>query len=152
MSWRWLLAPGAEPDPDAEEALRSAAARRPDALVVSSRVHGPGTEPWPELFDRERALTAARDGLLALRAVPAGSLLVREDVLAAHGEPHGPGLAWSLRVLGAGGGYLAPESVVRWPGAPSLGRLGRLRLALLPGLAANERLWLAYLAVRGSSQ
>jgi len=87
-----------------------------------------------------------------VRAVPAGSLLVREDVLARHGEPPehpwGADLAWSAAVLRGGGGYLAPESVaVRADGQrPRRGEelRGRARLLALPGLTAVERLWLAY--------
>lgn len=153
--WRWLLAPGCVPEPGAREALEAAAAARPDALVVASRLIGSGTEPWPELFARDRALAAARHRLLAVRAVPAGSLLVREDVLATHGgppdAPWGADLAWSGRVLRDGGGYLAPHSVVRRPWRPAPGRVeemrGRARLVLLPGLTPVERLWLAYLCL-----
>lgn len=143
MSWRWLVAPGAQPRPGAREALEAAAQRRPDALIVSSRVLG-GPDPWPELFDRDRAIDAARDRLLAVRAVGAGSLLVRGDV---PGEPQGADLTWSARVLRAGGGYLAPESVVDWPDGPVPSRADRWRLARLPGLTASERLWLTYLSL-----
>ena len=152
MTWRWLLADGAQPQAGALEALEAAAAARPDARLVGSRLLGPGAEPWPELFAKERAIAAARDRLLAVRALPAGSLLVREDVLAEHGEPPlrpwGADLAWSAAVLRDGGGYLAPASVVRRPASAAAGRLaqlrGRARLAAAPGLTPPERLWLAY--------
>jgi len=152
VTWRWLLADGARPEPGAREALEAAAAARPDARLVGSRLLGSGAQPWPELFAKDRAIAAARDRLLAVRALPACSLLVREDVLAEHGEPPlrpwGADLAWSAAVLRDGGGYLAPESVVRRPDVTAPGRLaqlrGRARLAVVPGLTPPERLWLAY--------
>lgn len=146
MTYRWLVADGVQPRPGAREALEAAAARRPDARIVASRVIGPGAAPWPELFDRERAIDAARDGLLAIRAVPAGSLLVRDDV---PGAPQGADLTWSAAALRDGGGYLAPDSLVDWPAAPAA-RLGdRGRLATTPGLTVTERLWTAYRVVAG---
>jgi hypothetical protein len=145
MSWRWLVADGVRPRAGAREALEAAAARRPDARIVASRVVGPGTEPWPELFDRERAIAAAQDRLLAVRAVPAASLLVRHDV---PGVPRGSGLAWTAAALRHGGGYLAPESIVDWPTAPRRRAAEHARLLVLPGLTVTERLWVAFLAVR----
>lgn len=127
MTWQWLLADGAQPEPGAREALEAAAAARPDARLVGSRLLGPGAQPWPELFAKDRAIAAARDRLLAVRALPAGSLLVREDVLGRHGAPPqrwGPDLAWSAEVLRDGGGYLAPESVVRRVRGGGRGRSG----------------------------
>src|SRR4051794_29256336 len=91
--WRWLVASGVQPTAQARQALEDAARRRPDARVIASVVVRPDGksdavfEPWPELFDKRRAVAAARDRLLAARGVHAASLLVREDVLEEHGLP-----------------------------------------------------------------
>lgn len=138
--FRWIVADGVMPRPGAREALEAAAARMPDARVLACRVPD-GPEPWPELFARERAIDAARARLLAVRAVPPGALLVRDDV------PAGSGLRWSAGVLRDGGGYLVPDAVADWPGAPRIRRREHLRLAAAPGLTVVERLWQAYLAV-----
>ena len=161
MTWRWLLADGARPEPGAREALEAAAAARPDARLVGSRLLGSGAQPWPELFAKDRAIAAARDRLLAVRALPACSLLVRGDVLAEHGEPPlrpwGADLAWSAAVLRDGGGYLAPRSVVRraeWVAAGGRMALlrGRARLVVVPGLTPPERLWLTFLLARAAME
>lgn len=148
MSWRWFVADGVSPRPGTREALEAAAERVPDARIVAARVQG-GADPLPELFRRDRALRAARARLLAVRAVPPGCLLVRDDVLAAHGEPPRVpwDLSWSTAALRDGNGYLVPDA---WADAPPVRTpwRSRARLVLLPGLTATERLWLAYIALR----
>lgn len=154
--WQPLLADGVRAPQSALDALDEAVARLPDARLLAVRVltaDGPSTrygEGWPELFDKARVVRATADRVVAVRAVRAGCLLVRDDVRMRHGVPPsgrwGADLAWSARVL-RGGGYLVTDAFGHTC-SRDLGRatqvFGHLRLLAQPGLTTVERLWLAY--------
>lgn len=148
MSWRWVVEPGVEAAPDALEELHRARAMRPDATLLASRVVlpdgglDPASEPMPRILDKAETIEAARDGLLAVRAVRPGSLLVREDLAARlERSSRGQVLAQTAAALTAGRGYLAPRSVaVRREPVPAESRRARLRLVTAPFWTREERL------------
>lgn len=156
MTWRWLVDDGVEPGPGARDELEAAAALVPDAVLVASHVVGPdgapdpGSEPWPRILDKPAAIEAARRGLLAVRAVPAGSLLVRGELgerLAA--APPRAVLALTAAALATEAGVLAPRSVAvrAVPVAPP-GVRSRLALLRAPFWTREERLWQLFMLAR----
>lgn len=160
--WRWFVAADWELPGTARAAVEEAAAEVPGARLLAPQAVGPNGDPspahapWPELFDKEHAVRAATRRLMPVRAVHAGCLLVREEVVAAHGPPprqgrFGADLAWSAEVLAGGGGYVVPGVAAR---APARERTASARAVItgrllgVAGLSAPERLWLAYLLLR----
>lgn len=160
--WRWLVAAGWELPAASREAVEAAAGRVAGARLLTPQPVGPdgapsaAHAPWPDLLDKERAVAAATQRLMPVRAVHAGCLLVREEVLAVHGPPPrqgrlGADLAWSAGVLREGGGYLVPGAAVRTPArerTPAGRAWATGRLLGTAGLTPPERLWLAYLLLR----
>jgi hypothetical protein len=125
----FVVAPGVEPAAGCREALERARELRPDGVLFAAVVEG--DEAWPRVLDKEEAIAAARDGLVALRAVVPGALLVRGS------EPRSFGDV--ARLLTDGRGYLVPEArAARTGPAP---RVPRLRLLTAPFWTREERLW-----------
>jgi hypothetical protein len=129
--WSFAVAPGVEPGDGCHAALEAAAQEMPEALLLAA--HVPGDEAWPRILDKEDAIEACRHGLVALRAVQPGALLVREGV-----EPP-PSFAAAARLLGEGRGYLVPAARARRRG--SAPPIAPLRLLTAPGWTREERLW-----------
>ena len=129
--WRFAVAPGVAPAEGCLAALEAAAREMPAAALLAA--HVPGDEAWPRILDKEDAIEACRHGLVALRAVQPGALLVREDV-----EPP-RSFAGAARVLADGRGYLVPAArATRTGRAP---RIAPLRLLTAPGWTREERMW-----------
>ena len=129
--WRVVVRPGVEPDAEALAALEAARARMPAAVLLAAVV--PGDEAWPRILDKEDAIEACRHGLVALRAVQPGALLVREDA-----EPP-RSFAAAARLLAEGRGYLVPAARAARSG-PAPG-IAPLRLLTAPGWTREERMW-----------
>ena len=104
--WRFVVAPGVEPEDGCREALEAARDELPEAVLFAA--HVPGDEAWPRVLDKEDAIEAVRHGLVALRAVQPGALLVRGEA----GD-----FAATARLLADGRGYLVPQARARRVGA-----------------------------------
>lgn len=176
--WIWLLDGLAVPVPDTLEALIEGAARgggsRAPVLAASRIVTGDGTThpralPWPVLLDKDEALSAAGNRLLAVRAARHGSLLVRRSAIETEGLPRsgyrarGDDLEWTSRLLKAGPGFLVPGSVaVRRRGeadrpgsaaaGPWRGRRNAIDLLARGPFSVQERLWFGYGMARAGSE
>ncbi|HEX2084879.1 MAG TPA: hypothetical protein VHF89_04285 [Solirubrobacteraceae bacterium] len=136
---RFVVAPGVEPEPGCREALEAARSAMPDAALLAAVV--PGDEAWPRILDKEEAIDACRHGLVALRAVQPGAMLVR-------GAPP-RSLAETAALLAQGRGALVPGArAVRRAGAPRPGSLARLRLLAAPHFTRDERLWQLFRLLR----
>lgn len=168
--WIWLLDGLAVPASDALVALLAGAARGHGSracvlaagrIVTSEGEAHPGALPWPVLLDKQVALDAAVERLVAVRAARHGSLLVRRSAVEAQGLPRpayrasGDDLEWTSRLLREGPGFLVPESVAARrrdeadrPGAdaarPWRGRLNALDLIARGPFSLQERLWFGY--------
>lgn len=129
LTWRFAVAPGVEPAPGCREALEAARDALPGAVLFAAVVEG--DEAWPRILDKEDAIEACRHGLVALRAVQPGALLVPD------GEPRSFSDAAAL--LAGGRGYLVPTARAERRGAPP--RVPRLRLLAAQHFTREERLW-----------
>jgi hypothetical protein len=151
VSWRWVVDEGVAPAADALERLHEARALMPGVVLVASRVVlpdgslDPASAPLPRILDKADAIEAARVGLLAVRAVRPGSMLVDVGRPAgrALAEAHGPAaiLAASAALLAGDRGVLAPLSVAerRAPAQPE-SVADRLRLLRAAHWTREERL------------
>lgn len=171
--WLWLLDGVTVPRPDALEAFAAALTTLdglPQPLVLAGKVLDgtgalhPDAAPRHEIFEKQLTVDACERGLVQLRAVPAGSLLVHREAferfspLRADLAPSWATFEFTARVLQAWGdtGYLVPPSVaVRWvPARPDGRRSGalRARARLLAGSAwtPTERLWEGFLVIEGA--
>jgi hypothetical protein len=96
----------------------------------------------PRILDKEQAIASARLGLLAVRAVRPGAILVRGDahaVLAARGPA--AVLAATSALLAGGRGHLVPAAVaVRTAPAPQEPLFARLALLRASHWTREERL------------
>ena len=126
---RYAVAPGVEPAEGCRAALEAAAAELPEAVLLAAVV--PGDEAWPRILDKEDAIEACRHGLVALRAVQPGVLLVRGDPPRSFGD--------AARLLTEGRGYLVPAARGARTGRAPQVRPGRLLAA--PFWTREERLW-----------
>jgi hypothetical protein len=125
----FAVVPGVRPGDGCRAALEAAAAELPGATLFAAVV--PGDEAWPRILDKEDAIEACRHGLVALRAVQPGALLVRGS------EPRS--FADTARLLTEGRGYLVPAARATRSGrAPSV---APLRLLTAPYWTREERLW-----------
>ncbi len=130
-TWTFAVAEGVTPEPSALAALEDAAGAVPDAVLLAAVVEG--DEAWPRILDKEEAIDACRHGLVALRAVQPGALLVRAGV-----DPP-RSFADCARLLSGGRGCLVPAArATRAGGAP---KVRRARLLTLPFWTREERLW-----------
>lgn len=163
--WVWLVHAGTVPRPGALAALLRATDVSPRALLLAGLVLDtdgglhPDALPRHEIFEKQLTLDAAQGGIVHLRTIAHGSLLVAVEArerFAASGRPSsadGDVLRWSTRVLRSpeDPGYLVPDSVAVRAAAP-LGPaarrarwVGRARLlAMRGGWTATERLWEAF--------
>lgn len=131
--WSWVVAHGVEPAPGALDALLAARDALTGGALYASAV--PGDPAWPRILDKPAAIEAAGHGLVALRAVVPGALLVRTGLL----PPGRITFAWTAHVLASRPGYLVPRSEARRTGPrPRAG----LRPLLAGGWSREERLWL----------
>ncbi len=126
--WRFAVAPGVTPSPGCRAALEAARDAMPGAVLLAA--HVPGDEAWPRVLDKEDAIEACRHGLVALRAVQPGALLVRSGVA---------DFAASAALLAAGRGYLVPGATATRAGRQP--RIKPLRLVTAPHWTREERLW-----------
>jgi predicted component of type VI protein secretion system len=147
MTWRFVVDEGVEPAPDCLERLQAARARVPDAVLVAARVVlpdgslDPASEPMPRILDKQEAVDAARERLLAIRAARPGAMLVRGD-----GEAD---LAGTAALLAGARGVLAPEAVaVRTAPKAREPLRARLRLLREPHWTREERLLGLFAALR----
>jgi len=159
MGWSLVVDAGVEPAPDALEQLQRARVTVPEAVVLAAKVVlpdgslDPGSEPLPRILDKEAAIASARLGLLAVRAVRPGTLLVRDDaraLLAARGPA--AVLAASAAALADGGGHLVPAAVaVRTLPAPVEPLRARLALLRAPHWTREERLLQLFTLAQGAA-
>lgn len=124
-----VVAPNVTPSEGCRAALEAAAAELPDGVLFAAVVDG--DEAWPRILDKEDAIEACRHGLVALRAVQPGALLVR-------GEPP-RSFADCARLLTEGRGYLVPGARASRDG--SAPRVPFARVLTLPFWTREERLW-----------
>jgi hypothetical protein len=129
MSWRYVVAPGVVAGDDVRAALEAARDAAPDGDLFAAVV--PGDAAWPRILDKEVAIDAARHGLVALRAVTPGALLVR-------GEPPRSFRA-TAELLTDGRGFLVPAAVAHRSGRPP--GVAPARLLAAPFWTREERLW-----------
>ena len=127
--WSFVVAAGVTPDDSARAALEAARDEVPDAVLLAAVV--PGDEAWPRILDKEEAIEACRHGLVALRAVQPGAMLVR-------GAPPRT-FAETARLLTTERGHLVPAARATRGGAPP--RVARWRLLAAPFWTREERLW-----------
>ena len=125
----YVVAPGVEPAPECRAALEAAAAERPDGVLFAAVVAG--DEAWPRILDKEEAIEACRHGLVALRAVQPGALLVR--------EPAPRSFARCAELLAEGRGFLVPAARARRSGRRP--RVPRVRVLAAGHFTREERLW-----------
>ena len=130
MSWRHVVAPGVRADQGVRAALEAARDALPAGALFAA--HVPGDPVWPRILDKEDAIEAARHGLVAVRAVAPGALLVRDDLAAGT-------FTDVARALTAERGYLVPGAVAERLGAAP--RVARLALLRAPFWTREERLW-----------
>lgn len=129
---RFVVCAGVEPRRDCREALEAAAAEMPDGVLFAAVVAG--DEAWPRILDKEEAIDACRHGLVALRAVTPGAMLVRAA------EPRS--FAETAVLLARGRGFLVPAArAARRGGGRPLGRRARMRLFRAAHFTREERLW-----------
>lgn len=171
--WVWLFDGVTVPAPGASAAFEVALERLvglPAPLVLASKILDgrgalhPDAAPRHEIFEKDLTVGAVERGLVQLRAVPSGSLLIRREAFERFGSPRtdlSPSWAafeFTARVLQAheDTGYLVPSSLaVRMVPPRPPGRRGgavRARARLLPGPAwnATERLWEGFLVAEGA--
>jgi hypothetical protein len=98
VTWSFVVAPGVEPADGCLAALEAAREAMPEGALFAAVVAG--DEAWPRILDKEDAIEACRHGLVALRAVQPGALLVR-------GEPP-RSFGATGRLLAGERGYLGP--------------------------------------------
>jgi hypothetical protein len=135
--WRHVTAPGVQADDAVRAALEAARSALPDAALYAA--HVPGDPVWPRILDKEEAIEAARHGLVAVRAVQPGALLVRDDVAAGS-------FVAIARALTDERGVLVPGAVARRAGPPPGVPWGRL---LRAGFwTREERLWVLFMLAR----
>jgi hypothetical protein len=134
-SMTFVVAPGVRPQEGCRAALEAAAAELPAAVLLAA--HVPGDEAWPRILDKDDAIEACRHGLVALRAVQPGAMLVRGAAPASFAE--------AAALLAEGRGYLVPEALATRDGAAARtarpGLPARLRLLGAPHFTREERLW-----------
>ncbi|HEX8123161.1 MAG TPA: hypothetical protein VF549_18055 [Solirubrobacteraceae bacterium] len=129
MTWSFVVAPGVEPADGCLAALEAAREAMPEGALFAAVVAG--DEAWPRILDKEDAIEACRHGLVALRAVQPGALLVR-------GEPP-RSFGATGRLLAGERGYLVPGARATRAGDPP--RVPRVRLLAAPYWTREERLW-----------
>jgi hypothetical protein len=156
--WWWLVGDDIVPNHDALERLLEARARVKHAgapSLFASRVLTPdgvldqASAPVAEVHRPERVLAATENHLVAIRATPGGSLLVRRGCVLRHGgiaASSAGNLRWTARMLAGETGVLVPESIavrVRRRGVRL--DLGSIRdaLGLIRDLERRERIWFA---------
>ena len=169
--WLWILDPGTVPEPGALDALRTLVADPdglPEPLVLASKVVGADGEPdraalpYPEMFEKDVTVAAARRRLLQVRALRPGAVLVARQAIERFGLPRtdiGPPfdmVEWTARMLRSweDAGYLVTTSVARRDGAAAPRQSLRDRaIATLrgPGWTPTEKLWNAYLLALGAA-
>ena len=161
--WLWLVGRGADVDEHALEALLAAAAHTSSlhdpVLFAGKPVDEQGrldsvASPVVRNLARELAIAGAQHRLVAIRAAPYGSLLVRREAVERHGPPRvdfagaGDDLEWTGRMLRDAPGYLVPGSTVRFAHEvkADVRRLTRNRVRMLrgDGWVGAERLWSAF--------
>jgi hypothetical protein len=135
--WTYVVAEGVQPAPSALAALEAAREAMPSAALLAARV--PGDPVWPRILDKEDAIEGARRGLVALRAVQPGVLLVRGDTVPAS-------FLDVARALTSARGYLVPGAEAARTGPPPA--LPRARVLAAPFWTREERLWQLFIAVR----
>lgn len=172
-AWLWLLDGVTVPLPGALAAFEDALARLhglPVPLLLAGKVVDeagalhPDAFPRHEIFEKGLTVAAIERGLVQVRAVPAGSLLVRRTAFERFGPlrtdlpPTWGVFDFTARVLRdqADTGYLVPASVaVRRLPPRATGRGGgalrtRARLLRGPTWTPTERLWEGYLVAEGA--
>ena len=128
-TWRFAVAAGVVPEEACRAALEAAAEEMPDAVLLAA--HVPGDEAWPRVLDKKDAIEACRHGLVALRAVQPGAMLVRGPAPASFAD--------TARLLTEGRGYLVPAARATRAGrAP---QIAAWRLLLARFWTREERLW-----------
>ena len=171
--WLWLLDGVTVPRADALEAFGAALetlAGLPAPLLLASKVIDaagamhPDALPRHEIFEKQYTVDAIERGLVQLRAVPAGSLLIRRGTFERFGElradlpPSWAVFEFTARALRSweDTGYLVPSSVAvrKLPPHPA-GRRGeglrtRARLLAGPAWTPTERLWEGFLVAEAA--
>ncbi len=165
--WVWLLDGVTVPQSGALAALEAATGRLaglPAPLVLASKVLADDGEMHPdglpqhEIFEKQVTVDACERGLVQLRAVPSGSVLIRRTAFERFGTlrtdlpPSWSVFEFTARALQHWDdtGHLVPGSVaVRRVAARPAGRAGgglRSRARMLSGSTwtTTERLWEAY--------
>lgn len=167
--WLWLVDGATVPRTDALEAFEAvhdAVAELPEPLLLAGRVldeNGalhPDAAPRHEIFEKDLTVAAIERGLVQVRAVPAGSVLLRRAAFERFGPlradlpPRWAVFDFTARALREhpDTGYLAPESIAvrRLPPHDAGGALRtRARLLTGPTWTTTERLWEGFLVAEG---
>jgi len=168
--WIWLLDGVTVPERPALATLLASTTgdeELPVPRVVASRVVTTDGRPHPdslprhELFEKQVSVAAVERGLVHLRSVRHGSLLVSRGAVERFGSPRAEftdgddALEWTTRILRSWNdpGYLATDSVAvrRVPSEPFDGSRrrrdfgNRRRMLLGDAWSPTERLWYTYL-------
>ncbi len=157
-TWTWVLDGLTVPQPGALDALLQAPARwgeRPAPIVLASQVLDsegalhPDALPNHEVFEKELTVAACGLGMIHVRAVRPGSMLVAPEAIERFGGPR-PGedeFTWTARMLRRWDdpGLLVPASVaVRQVGPGRQERRRRLRMLTGESWSPTEKLWEAF--------
>ena len=127
--WSYVVAPGVTAGAEVRAALERARDAAPAGDLFAAVV--PGDIAFARILDKDLAIDAARAGLVALRAVTPGALLVR-------GAPPRTFRA-TAELLTDGRGYLVPGAIARREGRPP--PIAPARLLAAPFWTREERLW-----------
>jgi hypothetical protein len=149
--WLWVLDARVRPAPDCLDALLKAAdslGGLPAPALIASRVQSPEPldEPIPRI-DKELEIASAEHGLVALRAVPTASFLIRPGAVSG-ALTSGELFAFTAALLREVPGYIEPGSLVALEGRPSEGLFARFRTLASGAWRGPELVWLALRLLR----
>jgi hypothetical protein len=152
--WLWVVDARVRPAADCLEALLAAAeslAGLPTPALLASRAEWSDRldEPVPRI-DKELEIASAERGLVAVRAVPTASFLIRPGTVDGALD-HGALFAFTSALLRDAPGYLVPSSVTRLEGRSGEPLRSRLRTLATGAWRGPELVWAALRLLRAAA-